>query len=240
MNYRDIKKDLILNKLTKAQYESLLASGQISDTELYYITDDNNRFYTKQETTQLIQSSIPVIEANPEVPEDAALLTSITIGETDYKLGGVSTGGGGSNVVANPEGITGEEPALEAITIDDVNYLVAMGEMEFSESKVVGQKELRSININGDLWSVERGSIVKTNIELNGTEPALESVQIDDAKFTLKGEEMVFSENPVEGSTILKNISINEENWSTGYSELLLRIEALEAKVAELEGGNNG
>jgi len=238
MNYTDIKKDLILNKLTKAQYDELLAQGQISDTELYYIIDDNNRFYTKQETTQLIRDSVVNIEPNPIVPDNATLLTSLTIGETDYKLGGF--GGGGSNVVANPEGITGEEPALEAVTIDDVNYLVAAGEMTFSETKVEGEKQLRSININGDLWSIERGSIVKTNIELNGTEPALESVQIDDAKFTLKGEEMVFSENPVEGSTILKNISINEENWSTGYSELLLRIEALEAKVAALEGGNNG
>lgn len=50
--YADKYNDLIINEMTKAQYESLLAQNLISDTELYFITDDNYRdlFYLKGET----------------------------------------------------------------------------------------------------------------------------------------------------------------------------------------------
>lgn len=54
MTYTEIKTDLIINKLTKAQYETLVASNSVSDNELYYIIDDNDRFYTKDEITKLL------------------------------------------------------------------------------------------------------------------------------------------------------------------------------------------
>lgn len=50
--------------------------------------------------------------------------------------------------------------------------------------------------------------------------------------------DMIFSDTAVDGATILHNIQIGEDNWSTGYAELLARIEALEARIAALEGGN--
>lgn len=55
MAYTDKKVDLILNKLTKAQYDKLLEQNKISETELYFITDDNGKYilqgevYTKEE-----------------------------------------------------------------------------------------------------------------------------------------------------------------------------------------------
>lgn len=42
MAYTDTNvNDLIINKLSRAQYDALNASGDLSDTELYYITDDD-------------------------------------------------------------------------------------------------------------------------------------------------------------------------------------------------------
>ena len=55
MAYTDKKVSLVLNKLTKAQYETLLEQNRISETELYFITDDNKNYvlqgevYTKEE-----------------------------------------------------------------------------------------------------------------------------------------------------------------------------------------------
>lgn len=40
MTYTDEKVDLIINKLTRAQYESLRESGEIDENQLYIITDD--------------------------------------------------------------------------------------------------------------------------------------------------------------------------------------------------------
>lgn len=49
MAYKETKTDLVVNKMTKAIYESLLAKGEIVDTEIYYITDDNDIYYLKSE-----------------------------------------------------------------------------------------------------------------------------------------------------------------------------------------------
>lgn len=94
--YIDKTTDLVINEMTKAQYESLLAQDLISDTELYFITDDNyrdlfylkgetyskveidrmfgdlsglelNNYYTKTETKQVIDSEVSkIIGAAPE------------------------------------------------------------------------------------------------------------------------------------------------------------------------------
>ena len=44
MAYTHKKVSLVLNKLTKAQYETLLEQNKISETELYFITDDNKNY----------------------------------------------------------------------------------------------------------------------------------------------------------------------------------------------------
>ena len=49
MAYTDTKVSLILNKMTKSQYDSLLNENRISSTELYFITDDNDKYYLKNE-----------------------------------------------------------------------------------------------------------------------------------------------------------------------------------------------
>lgn len=48
--YTETTTNLIINKMTKAKYNELLNLGQIVDTELYYIIDDNDKFYYKSET----------------------------------------------------------------------------------------------------------------------------------------------------------------------------------------------
>ena len=53
MAYTDINvNDLIINKLTKAQFDELNASGSLSDTELYYITDEDR--YVKSDNLKTI------------------------------------------------------------------------------------------------------------------------------------------------------------------------------------------
>ena len=53
MAYTDINvNDLIINKLTKAQFDELNASGSLSDTELYYITDEDR--YLKSDNLKTI------------------------------------------------------------------------------------------------------------------------------------------------------------------------------------------
>ena len=47
MAYQETNVDLIINRLTKAQYEKALEANQINDKELYFITDD--LYYTKDE-----------------------------------------------------------------------------------------------------------------------------------------------------------------------------------------------
>ena len=53
MAYTDTNvNDLIINKLTKAQFDELNASGSLSDTELYYITDEDR--YVKSDNLKTI------------------------------------------------------------------------------------------------------------------------------------------------------------------------------------------
>ena len=53
-----VKNSEQLNKLTKAQYDKLLEQNRISETELYFITDDNGKYilqgevYTKEEAVK--------------------------------------------------------------------------------------------------------------------------------------------------------------------------------------------
>lgn len=149
----------------------------------------------------------------------------------------LANGTGGSNVVANPV-LDGGEDILESIQIEDVKYSLQGQDMTFSENSVAGAKPLKTIRIADDNWSVDKGSVVTPNVELTGTEEVLSSVDIDGTAFTLKGEEMTFSESATDGATILKTIQLGTDYWSTGYAELLARIESLEARIAKLEGGN--
>lgn len=172
MGYTDIRKDLILNKLTKAKYEELLANGQISDTELYYITDDNNRFYTKEETTQLIQDSVIVIEANPEVEESTAKLTSIKIGPTKYIISSGEEAGGDSDFsLSGTEVATtysmrrnaGTTYSLESIQIGTDTWVIPQQEADLSDyyTKTQIDKSLGDINkILSSLVDVEDESTV--------------------------------------------------------------------------------
>lgn len=47
---------LIINRLTKAQYDAALAAGSINANELYFITDDGDEFstYTTAELDALL------------------------------------------------------------------------------------------------------------------------------------------------------------------------------------------
>lgn len=186
MAYTEIKTDLVINKMTQAKYDELLAAGQIVDTELYYITDDNDKFYLKSEV--------------------------YTKTEIDEILANYTPGGGGSNVIANPE-LDGGEEVLESIQIENTKYSLTGQGMTFSETPDPNGKPLKTISIEGDNWTVD-GSVVRPNVELDGTEDILESVEIDAVKFTLKGEEMIFSENPVDNGKELRTIHLGDDAWS--------------------------
>ena len=276
--------DLVINRLTQAQYDELKRNNQISEEELYEIIDHDDLFYYKTELytreeldTKFLDITTDISEldssfsefretanntyatktelseniiANPEIVGSEEVLESVKIDGVDYKVfpegsiefntessddptaytlksitvgtdiwnlpsGGEGGSGGGSNVIANPE-LDGGEEVLESIQIEDTKYTLQGQDMIFSESisEDPEAKILKTITIGTDDWKVDKGSVVTPNVELTGDEPVLESVQIDDATFTLKGEEMIFSETAVEGATVLRNIKLGDDNWA--------------------------
>lgn len=192
MAYTDIKTDLVINKMKKAKYDELLAAGQIIDTEIYYITDDNDKFYLKSEV--------------------------YTKEEINELLANYTPGSGGSSVVANPE-LSGDEETLESITIDDVNYTLKGEEMIFSDTRVEGANILRNIQLGDDNWSIPEGgsgggSNVEANPELDGTEDKLRGIKINSVNYSVMASEMVFSDVPTESDLKLSTLQIGDDTWS--------------------------
>lgn len=197
---------------------------------------DLSNYYTKNETLAVIDTVTGLDNYYDKGEIDAKVQTinanvaskqnTLVSGENIKTINGVSIVGagnilinegnsGGTPVQANPV-LDGTEQELTAIAIDNVNYAIPAGDMVFSESIVEDQKTLKTIMIDGDIWSIEKGSTLLANYPLTGDEPALESVKIDDTVYTLKGEEMLFFENELEGAVPLKTIVINGDPWYVG------------------------
>ena len=188
---------------------------------------DLSDYYTKSETLEVIDkisgldnyydsSTVDGLLENKQPLLISGTNIKTINGESILGLGNIEVAGsGGSSVIANPELVGGEE-VLESIQIEDTKYTLQGQDMTFSESvsEDPEAKILKTITIGTDDWKVDKGSVVTPNVELTGDEPVLESVQIDDNTFTLKGEEMIFSETAVEGATVLRNIQLGDDNWA--------------------------
>ena len=99
---------LVINTLTKAQYDAALANDQISDTELYMITDDNVESYSKTESdqkyatktelgdyvqTSTLTTTLADYALSSEVPTTVAELTDASDYATVASLAAVATSG---------------------------------------------------------------------------------------------------------------------------------------------------
>lgn len=208
---------------------------------------DLSNYYTKNETLAVVDTisgldnyydktevDVKVENINASIGTKQDTLVS---GENIKTINGVSIMGvgnilinegnsGGTPVEANPA-LDGTELDLTAISINNVNYAIPAGDMVFSEEVVQDQKTLKTIMIDGDIWSIEKGSTLLANYPLTGDEAPLESVKIDDTVYTLKGEEMLFYENEIEGAVPLKTIVINGDPWYVGG----LTEEKVDAKI---------
>lgn len=208
---------------------------------------DLSNYYTKNETLEVIDKingldnyydktevDVKVENINSSIATKQNTLVS---GENIKTINGVSIVGagnilinegnsGGTPVEANPA-LDGTEPELTSVAINNVNYAIPSGEMLFSERVVLGQKALKTVTIDGDVWSIEKGSTLIANVPLTGDEDALDSVQIDDTVYTLKGEEMLFYEQELPDSVPLKTIVINDDKWYVGG----LSEEKVDAKI---------
>ena len=194
---------------------------------------DLTNYYTKNETLEVIDKISGLDNYYDSGTIDTKFETvnankqdKLVSGENIKTINGVSIMGvgnilinegssGGTPVEANPA-LDGTEQDLTAISINNVNYAIPAGDMLFSEEVVQGEKTLKTVVIDGDTWSIEKGSTLIANVPLTGDEDPLESVQIDDTVFTLKGEEMLFYENELEGAVPLKTIVINGDPWYVG------------------------
>lgn len=68
MTYSDTQVDLVINKLTREQYEALKASGQISQNELYLLTDSDE----VHGDARLLPEYLHAIDFDSSYPDDAA------------------------------------------------------------------------------------------------------------------------------------------------------------------------
>ena len=212
----------INNKADKSEaYTKVEANAKFAEKSEIPVLPDMTKYYTKEETVEVIDKVSGLDNYYEKTEVDAALLNKqdmLISGSTIKTINGESVLGMGdldlSLVVANPV-LDGGEAILESIQIEDTKYSLQGQDMIFSEttSQNPDRKVLKTISIENEDWIVEKGSVVTPNVELNGTEPVLESVQIDENVFTLKGEEMIFSETAVEGATALRNIRLGVDNW---------------------------
>lgn len=185
--------------------ETLNVIDKISGLDNYY---DAGTIDTKFETVNATKQDILVSGENIKTINGVSIMG---VGNILINEGG----SGGTPVEANPA-LDGTELDLTAISINNVNYAIPAGDMVFSEEVVQDQKTLKTIVIDGDIWSIEKGSTLLANPPLTGNEDPLESVKIDDTVYTLKGEEMLFYENEIEGAVPLKTIVINGDPWYVG------------------------
>lgn len=122
MAYTDTKVSLILNKMTKSQYDTLLNENKISSTELYFITDDNDKYYLKNEvyTKNEIETKLENYYTHDQI---AAILN-------DYvKTSEIKTINGQSIIGTGDITITGGGDA----SIDDITIST---ESTYSSSKI--------------------------------------------------------------------------------------------------------
>lgn len=97
-------------------------------------------------------------------------------------------------------------------TKDEVNSLTnlkANASEVYPKTEVYNKTEVDELLADG-----AGGSNVVANPVLDGGEDILESIQIEDVKYSLQGQDMTFSENSVAGAKPLKTIRIADDNWS--------------------------
>ena len=108
---------LVINTLTKAQYDAALANDQISDTELYMITDDNVESYSKTESdqkyatktelsdyvqTSTLTTTLADYALSSEIPTTVAELTDASDYATVASLATVATSGSYNDLSNKP------------------------------------------------------------------------------------------------------------------------------------------
>ncbi len=79
---------LVVNKLTRSQYESLKENNEIIEGQQYYITDDNAGYYTKGETLELLEDA-----ASPSQSISASLDANGWSGTTGTRTQTISVSG---------------------------------------------------------------------------------------------------------------------------------------------------
>lgn len=85
MTYTDEKVDLIINKLTRAQYESLRESGEIDDNQLYMITDDPSMNQIVSGLRDKGDLHVYAVQGNDwDLPEGFINIVEATITEGEY------------------------------------------------------------------------------------------------------------------------------------------------------------
>lgn len=163
--------DLVINRLTQAQYDELKRNNQISEEEIYNIIDHDDLFYyktqlyTKEEINALLNgvseriSSLESTVNQTINTEISGINTELSQFKTNVQSTYATKTELADNVNANP-GLSGSEDILESIKIDGVNYQVfPEGSIEFNTEKSTDPDAytLKSITVGTDIWNLPEG-----------------------------------------------------------------------------------
>lgn len=83
--------NIIINKLTTAQYNTLKQGGQISDTQLYMITDDDVDLSTKEDKSNKVTS---LSSQSTDTQYPSAKCVYDIVGNINTVLEAIISGGG--------------------------------------------------------------------------------------------------------------------------------------------------
>lgn len=204
--------DLVINRITQAQYDELKINNQISEEEIYNIIDHDDLFYYKTETyskieienllstinTKITNLTNNQSETNTEVSTIKTDISNIDSDLNNFKAEVNDTYAtkeeldNFSPVAANP-GYSSGSPELTSVKIDGIDYRVfPQGTIELSNERLTGSNEytLYTIKIGDDVWIIPSGSGTGTEVianpELSGNEASLTSISIGDIKYKLE------------------------------------------------------
>ena len=182
-------KELIINQLTKEQYRELKDNNQLSNTELYIISD--NAYYTEEELSILLNAKQNKLTAGDGVTIENDIITinlddfytSIAIDELLSKKADISEAGSNFDYTDNIltlQNIYGEElssvkivsmPELDNVTINlnNSNQLQAIGEITrngIPKYTWIGtQEEYDQAKLNGIITELTEVLIIDSEAE---------------------------------------------------------------------------
>lgn len=79
-------KNLIINKLTSSQYETLKNAGEVSNTELYLVTDDEPDLTLKEDKSNKVTS---LSSSSTDIQYPSAKCVYDLVGDLETLLGGI-------------------------------------------------------------------------------------------------------------------------------------------------------